>query len=298
MKVFSNDMTHNMSCVLALITYFLEILSKNTYIITAWNKCPARPCMLKCVSLLYYWIAMWPQQTLCHHAEEKKASETSWGVQSVHRHVIAAHTHTSWRQAFMCGCKNKNHRQAPTSLHTIQLHVIRNTFELHAHTLKHTHLQTQFKASVFINTPTHTCMHLLVARPTLKSPLLSHSLSHTSTCRETHTYAHTHIHTQPYPPPLSSWPGEVDPSQSVSCHVNQCFLGHKTFGRQKDWVLLTTPRVNHGHALLTPLLTHKHRRTVRDRLTTSKDNNSRRLYEKTKHRNHNIAVLGGAGYQT
>lgn len=148
--------------------------------ICLWSACES------VYSLLYYWIAMRPQQTLCHHTEEKKASETSWGVQSAHRHVNER-THKPWRQAFICGCKNKIHRQTSTSLFRFMWS---RTCSSAMHTLKHahTHLQTRFKASVSINTPTHTRIHLLVARPTLKSPLLSHSLSHASTCRETHTH--------------------------------------------------------------------------------------------------------------
>ena len=117
------------------------------------------------------------------------------------------------------------------------------------HTYRHI-----LKVRVFINTPAHTCMQLFVAKAHFKK-----ALRHTHTEREnTRHIVHPVVHPSP---PLSSRHGEVDQSQPVSCHVNLCFLGHKSFGRQKDWLLLTTPRVNHGHALLTSLQTHKDRHT-------------------------------------
>ena len=121
----------------------LELLevpsSKNNSMTPLEIKSSSRACMLKCVSLLYYWITTWPQQTLCHHAEEKKKASRSQlrctvGSQEcdLHTHTSGKHTHTHthmhthrltltlWRQAFMCGCKNK--KKSQTGSHFFDTH--------------------------------------------------------------------------------------------------------------------------------------------------------------------------------
>lgn len=228
---------------------------------------------------------MWPQQTLCHHGEEKKGFETrcTVGSQACDLRSLTRHTHTSWNQT-------DSHCGVGRSCVDVKIKVIDRLPLLYIHLSftwsgtcsgsLHTHLQTHFKASVFINTLTHTCMQLFVARPTLKSALLSHSLSHVHMQRKMHTGS-----TQPYISPtliLAWWSRRQ--SQSVSCHVNQCVLGHKSFGRQKDWLLLTTPWVNHGHALLTyhykPTKTDAQQETNWQQDTERANN--KRLYKKTK----------------
>lgn len=170
-------------------------------------------------------------------------------------------SYTSWlhkRCGVRCSCVDVKIKTID-SLPLLNVHAL----EEHAHT--HTHiLKGTFWSKCLHKHPNPHLQASVCRQANFKNPYaVSFSVA------DTHTYmpARSHSHAG-----LVRW----ITVGFLSCKSVGFLLCHKTFGSQKERLILTTPRVNLGHALLTPLQTHRRRKTVIDKPTSSKDNNSRR----------------------